>query len=153
MGNYPARFLRFLQSWRCHTEQRHNTENKENHSQKHSFMIARITASLTSCSSGRPVSIVSQILMVGSANMSSVLHPQSSSDSTSIERIALLGTPKSERAPCRISSALSQKRQSSPLYMTIHPHLPQGAAVGRVSDTDSTLAFICSSHRSRRAIS
>ena len=147
MGNYPARFLRFLHSWPFHTRKRHNTKNKENHSQKHSFMIARMTASFTSCSSGRPVSIVSQILIVGSANMSSVLHPQSSLDSTSTERIALLETPKSERAPCSISSAVSQKRQSSPLYMTMHPHLPQGVAVGLVSDTDSTSAFICSSHR------
>lgn len=125
-------------SWSCHTKQMHNSENKENHPQKHSFMIARMTASLTSCSSGKPVSIVSQILMVGRANMSSVLHPQSSLDSTSIERIALLGTPKSERAPSSISSAVSQKRQSSPLYMTMHPHLPQGVAVDLVSDTDST---------------
>jgi hypothetical protein len=38
------------------------------------------------------------------------------------------------------------------LYMTMHPHLPQGVDVDCVSDTDSTSAFICSSHRSRQTM-
>jgi len=120
-------------------------KNRVYHSQKQSFMIALITASLTICSSGRPVSFTSQILIVGNTNMSSVLQPQLFSDSTSTERMALLGTPKLDRALCRISTAASQKMQSSPLYMIIQPHFPHGVVVVCVSDMCSASALICSS--------